>query len=122
VIICVSTVVLTTSIFILALGKFLAPNEAVKAWVRKVLAGIAEAWAGVNNSLISLYIGKNWDIQVPQEIDRKGCYLVNCNHQTLVDIPVLQYCFNRRLPFFRFFLKSQLIWVPFLGGRWRTLN
>jgi 1-acyl-sn-glycerol-3-phosphate acyltransferase len=48
--------------------------------------------------------------------------LVVCNHQSWVDIPVLQKLFNRRLPLLRFFLKSQLIWVPVLGLAWWALD
>jgi 1-acyl-sn-glycerol-3-phosphate acyltransferase len=39
-----------------------------------------------------------------------------------VDIPVLQKLLNRRVPFLRFFLKSQLIWVPLLGPAWWALD
>jgi 1-acyl-sn-glycerol-3-phosphate acyltransferase len=53
---------------------------------------------------------------------RGGNYLVLCNHQSWVDIPVLQKVFNRRIPFLRFFLKSQLIWVPLLGPAWWALD
>ncbi len=104
------------------MGKFLAPTGAARNWVRKVLAGIAEAWASVNNAVLSMSATTQWDIQIPKGLDRKGCYLVNCNHQSMVDIPVLQRCFNRHIPFLRFFLKSQLIWVPFLGTAWWALD
>ena len=87
-----------------------------------MLAGLAEAWASINNAVLSLHDNPEWDLDIPGGLDRKGCYLVNCNHQTWVDIAVLQRCFNRRLPFFRFFLKSQLIWVPFLGITWWALD
>ena len=51
-----------------------------------------------------------------------GHYLVMANHQTWVDIPVLQAALNRRVPFLRFFLKSQLFWVPLLGLAWWALD
>ena len=41
---CTSTVVLTVALCILALGKFLAPTDAARDAIRKVLAGIAETW------------------------------------------------------------------------------
>lgn len=37
------------------------------------------------------------------------------NHQSWVDIPALVQAFNRKTPYFKFFLKQELIWVPFLG-------
>lgn len=119
---CVSTVGLTLVICLLAIGKLLAPNESSRDQVRKTLARVAEAWVSINNFGLSLYRGTTWDVQIPDDLDYRGCYLVNCNHQSWVDIPVLQRCFNRRLPFLRFFLKSQLIWVPFLGAAWWALD
>lgn len=41
------------------------------------------------------------------------------NHQSWVDILVLLRVFNRRVPYFKFFLKSSLIWFPIIGlGCW----
>ena len=44
------------------------------------------------------------------------------NHQSWVDILVLQKVFNRRIPFLKFFLKQELIWVPLLGLAWWALE
>jgi len=121
-VISVNTIVLATLLFILAIVKFLAPTDSSRNAMRHVLTALAEAWISVNNSLFSLYRRPAWDIRIPGKLDRKGTYLVSCNHQSWVDILVMQYCFNRRLPFFRFFIKSQLIWVPFLGVAWWALD
>ena len=51
-----------------------------------------------------------------------GHYLVLANHQSWVDILVLQKVFNRRIPLLRFFLKRQLFWVPLLGLAWWALD
>jgi len=118
----ISTIVLTTLLCILAVGKFLAPTESFRNRMRQVLAGLAEFWISVNNSIFSLYRNMKWDIQVPDNLNNRGCYLVSSNHQSWVDILVLQRCFNRKLPFFRFFIKSQLFWVPFLGIAWWALD
>src|SRR5690554_188522 len=53
---------------------------------------------------------------------RDGHYLVLANHQSWVDILVLQKVFNRRIPLLRFFLKRQLFWVPVLGLAWWALD
>ena len=117
-----NTIVLTTVVCILAVFKLLLPEGPVRKWFRKVLAGLAELWIGINNAVFSLYRNTSWDIEIPPGLSRKGCYLVNSNHQSWVDILVLQRCFNRRLPLLRFFLKSQLFWVPFLGVAWWALD
>jgi 1-acyl-sn-glycerol-3-phosphate acyltransferase len=61
-------------------------------------------------------------VESSAELSYAGHYLVLSNHQSWVDIPVLQAVFNRRIPFMRFFLKSQLIWVPLLGLAWWALD
>jgi 1-acyl-sn-glycerol-3-phosphate acyltransferase len=106
---------------VLALFKLLAPEGPVREWFRRLLALVAELWIGINNLLLGLYRTR-WDVELPENLSRKGCYLVNSNHQSWVDILVLQRCFNRRLPLLRFFLKSQLFWVPFLGVAWWALD
>jgi 1-acyl-sn-glycerol-3-phosphate acyltransferase len=118
----VSTIVLTSTLIVLSITRFLTPPGAVLNSVRRFLAGIAELWISINNVLLSLSRKTRWDVEIPQTLDRRGCYLVNSNHQSWVDILVLQRCFNRLLPLLRFFLKSQLIRVPFLGMAWWALD
>ena len=48
--------------------------------------------------------------------------MVLANHQSWVDILVLQKVFNRRIPLLRFFLKRSLFWVPVLGLAWWALD
>jgi len=114
--------VLTTLLCILAIGKFLAPAGAFRNRMQRILAGLAELWISINNTVLSWYRNPQWDIEIPEGLDRKGCYLVSSNHQSWVDVMVLQRAFNRRLPFFRFFIKSQLFWIPFLGIAWWALD
>lgn len=118
----INTVVLTLVLFLLAIVKLVTPTEYLRNRMRHVLGGIAEAWISINNAILSLYRNPRWDIQIPDGLDHEGCYLVTSNHQTWVDVLVLQRAFNGRLPFFRFFIKSTLIWVPFLGAAWWALD
>ncbi|MEE4250272.1 MAG: acyltransferase, partial [Alcanivoracaceae bacterium] len=50
-----------------------------------------------------------------ENLRRDTSYLVISNHQSWVDIPALVEAFNNKTPYFKFFLKKELIWVPFLG-------
>lgn len=105
-----------------SLLKLLAPEGRARTAVRHGLTRIAESWIGVNNFLVSRERSTRWQLELPDGLDHEGSYLVVCNHQSWVDIVVLQYCFNRRLPLLRFFLKQQLIWVPVLGLCWWALD
>ena len=63
-----------------------------------------------------------WDVQGIEGLNRTGWYMVSCNHQSWVDILVLQHLLNRRIPLLKFFLKQQLIWVPIMGLAWWALE
>jgi 1-acyl-sn-glycerol-3-phosphate acyltransferase len=109
-------------LFAFTLVKLLLPLPALRRGLSRVLVVIAESWIGVNNALFGLFTRTRWDVTGLEGLRRDGNYLVLCNHQSWVDIPVLQKVFNRRIPFLRFFLKSQLIWVPLLGLAWWALD
>ena len=40
----------------------------------------------------------HWDVEGIEGLNYRSWYLVNCNHQSWVDILVLQHLFNRRIP------------------------
>lgn len=118
----VNTVVHVLPLFALALLKVVLPLDAVRLALSRALVAIAESWIGVNSALFDLFTRTQWRVEGLDGLRRDGNYLVLCNHQSWVDIPVLQKVFNRRIPFLRFFLKSQLIWVPLLGPAWWALD
>jgi 1-acyl-sn-glycerol-3-phosphate acyltransferase len=103
------------------LGKALARPSRRRAWGER-LARIAERWIAVNSAMIDRFTPTRITVELPPGLRRDGSYLVLSNHQSWVDIPVLQYVFNRRIPLLRFFLKKELIWVPLLGAAWWALD
>jgi 1-acyl-sn-glycerol-3-phosphate acyltransferase len=121
-IVSLSTIVLTTVIFILSIFKWLAPGIRARNAMTHWLSSLGELWISVNKLVTGFYRGLEWDIHLPDGLNRNSRYLVFCNHQSWVDILVLQHCLNRRAPFMRFLLKQQLIWVPFLGIAWWALD
>lgn len=117
-----NTLVHTTPLFFFAFLKWLVPAKAFRRFCDGVLIGLAESWIARNGQLIALFTPMKIEVEGLQGLDRNGHYLVLANHQSWVDIPVLQHTLNRRIPFLRFFLKSQLIWVPLLGLAWWALD
>ncbi|MGN6654684.1 MAG: acyltransferase [Rhodanobacter sp.] len=109
-------------IFAFTLIKLLLPVKAIRQACSRALVAIAESWIGVNNVLFEVFARVRWQVEGLDGLRRDGNYLVLCNHQSWVDIPVLQKVFNRRIPFLRFFLKQELIWVPLLGLAWWALD
>lgn len=64
----------------------------------------------------------DWHVTGLDGLSKDEWYLVNCNHQSWADIPVVQKVFNRKIPMLKFFLKQELIWVPLLGLCWWALD
>ena len=102
--------------------KALLPFEPVRLTSNPMLTGIAESWIGVNNWMWRTFTRTRVDLHEDAALRMDGHYLVLANHQSWVDILVLQKMFNRRIPFMRFFLKRQLFWVPLLGLAWWALD
>ncbi len=118
----INTIIHSLPIYALALCKLMPLSDAWRKRIRHRLAGFAESWIAVNNRILGRYRKLHWDVRLPDSLDRAKNYFVNANHQSWVDILVLQRTFNRKIPFLRFFLKQELIWVPFLGAAWWALD
>lgn len=120
-----STPVLTLLMMPPALIKLVLPMHGVRRWCDRMLTALATAWVAVNNAWIAALHPPgqaDWDVQGLQGLDPRGWYLVSPNHQSWVDILVLQRIFHRRIPFLKFFLKQELIWVPVIGLAWWALD
>jgi 1-acyl-sn-glycerol-3-phosphate acyltransferase len=109
-------------LFAVAFPKALVPLAAFRAACGRMLVRIAESWIGVNSWLIDHATPTRMRVEGGEGLRADGHYLVLANHRSWVDILVLQKVLNRRAPFMRFFLKSQLFWVPLLGLAWWALD
>ncbi|MEO0996280.1 MAG: acyltransferase [Pseudomonadota bacterium] len=109
-------------IFVMALVKLAVPVAAFRRWLSRLLIACAENWISGNKWILDLLTPTRWRIRDVPGLNRNDWYLVVSNHQTWVDVLALQYVFNRRVPFFKFFIKQQLVWVPFLGIAWWALD
>ena len=102
--------------------KLVLPFKAVRLAIDPVLLFIAESWISCNKGWMDLTQRTEWDVEGIEGLDAHSWYLVNSNHQSWVDILVLQYLLNRKIPLLKFFLKQQLIWVPVMGLAWWALD
>ena len=87
------------------------PNAALQAKSKQWAVKIAEQWIGNNNSMLSATQDTIYDIRGLEQLDPQRSYLLVSNHQSWTDIMVLQKVLNRQVPFARFFLKQELIWM-----------
>ena len=105
-----------------AVIKLLLPFKKVRLLMDPLLLRIAEAWIAGNSGWMRLTQKLDWEVSGIQDVSPKQWYLVVCNHQSWVDILVLQHVLNRRIPLLKFFLKKELIWVPIMGLAWWALE
>ena len=116
-----STLLFFIPILVLGLLK-LIPNQTLKINCTKRVDKIAQKWVGIN----ALYIEKSqlieWKITGLENFKTENWYLVVANHQSWLDIVVLQSILNRKIPVLKFFIKDQLKWVPFLGFSWWAMG
>jgi len=111
-----------TPLLLLAVVKLLLPAPAVRVRIDRTLNAIASAWIACNSGWMGLTQRTQWEVTGAEELRYDDWYLVNCNHQSWVDILVLQHVLNRRIPLLKFFLKQQLIYVPVIGLAWWALD
>jgi 1-acyl-sn-glycerol-3-phosphate acyltransferase len=117
-----NTLVHCVPLFTFALLKLLLPVPPLRRLLSRLLILIAESWIGVNDFTLQLFSRIDWDVHGKEGLMHGANYLVVSNHQSWVDIPVLQRTFNKEIPFLRFFLKQELIRVPILGLAWWALD
>jgi len=117
-----NTAFLSPPLVLLSLLKFIIPHKGFIIRLDKAVVGIATLWISINGWNSALFTKIQWDVRGLQQLKTKDWYLVISNHQSWVDILVLQKIFNRKIPFLKFFLKKELIWVPFLGLAWWALD
>ena len=117
-----NTLLHAVPLLLVAVVKAALPFAPVRRACNRWLPALAESWVGVNTAMLDRFTGTRFEVTGRADLRIDGHYLVLANHQSWVDIVVLQKVFNRRIPLLRFFLKRQLFWVPVLGLAWWALD
>ena len=117
-----NTILWCLPFYVLLLAKLALPVAPWRRGCTRVLMSLAESWSVCNNIGLRVTQPTRWDIRGVEGLSRRAWYLISCNHQSSVDVAVLQRTFTRRIPFPKYFMKKNLIWVPLLGGAWWALD
>ncbi|MFZ5563537.1 MAG: acyltransferase [Thermodesulfobacteriota bacterium] len=118
----VNTVFWCIPLYIIAIIKFLVPVPWFRRVCNRLLIAVSFSWIFCNNMNQNIFTRTPVIASGLEGLDREGWYLVVSNHQSWVDILVLQRVFYHQIPFLKFFLKKELIWVPILGLAWWALD
>jgi 1-acyl-sn-glycerol-3-phosphate acyltransferase len=116
-----STVVFGTLISVLGLLK-LIPVSQIRRVSTEICLGLAANWVSTNRLFLRLLHPVSWDIDYRAKLDPGKSYLIIGNHQSWADILIMFDLFHMRLPFPRFFLKHELLYVPLVGTGCRAMD
>ncbi|BCN25506.1 acyltransferase [Vibrio alfacsensis] len=111
----INSAVCSITICILAIFKLLLPTPKLKAKGTELANKVMWVWATINAGILSLSNRIEWDVQGGEHLKKDGWYLLISNHLSWTDIVVLCCVFKDRIPMPKFFLKQQLLYVPFIG-------
>ena len=118
----VNTVLCFVPLLILAVLKLLIPVAGVRRSITRILMAIGDLWISINSAILATGASIDWRATGLENLRRDEWYLVIVNHLSAVDILVVQKLLNRRIPFLKFFIKQELVWVPLLGVAWWALD
>lgn len=117
-----NTIFWCVPLYAVTLARLLIPHAGWRRACAQASVWIGENWIASNNLIFDLTQRTRWEFHGLDELRRDDWYFVVANHQSWVDIFVLQRAFNRRVPFLKFFIKQELIWFPILGPAWWALD
>jgi 1-acyl-sn-glycerol-3-phosphate acyltransferase len=100
----------------------LLPLKVARTASTYLLDHCASAWISVNVFMEQLFHPVRIKLSGDTDFNIHEWYMVIANHQSWVDILVLQRLLNHKVPFLKFFLKKELIYVPLLGLAWWALD
>lgn len=116
-----NTVVLFIPFLIVGLIK-LIPFQPTKKICNIILSALCSYWIDFNTYFVKFTRRIKWNIKGNLTTLPKQWYMVVANHQSWLDIVVLQQILHKRIPDLKFFVKDQLKWVPLLGFAWWVLD
>ncbi|MDP1603289.1 MAG: acyltransferase [Legionella sp.] len=100
----------------------LFPHFQWRVYCTRLIDNIIAFWCDTNNAYINRTQRIRWNVQGVDSLNPKAWHLLVANHQSWLDIVILQRLFNRKIPMLKFFIKDQLKWVPLLGFAWWAMG
>jgi 1-acyl-sn-glycerol-3-phosphate acyltransferase len=118
----VNTIFWLIPILIFSFLKAIIPIKLWRTLMSYLLDLMASNWIHVNTFNQWLFTRVKLKVTGAEQLSNNDWCLVVSNHQSWVDILVLQRTLIGKIPFLKFFLKKELIYVPFLGLAWWALD
>lgn len=113
-----ATLVFVVPFYIIVFFKLIIPIKGFRDVCSKGLEKIAIAWSKSINWMITLTTNIHWDIRGADDLDIKEWTLVTSNHLSYIDVWAMLKAATGPVPFYKFFIKRELLYVPLLGLCW----
>ncbi|GGW91833.1 acyltransferase [Alteromonas halophila] len=106
-------------IIILGLVKLILPLQVLRGAMLSVMHLLMFAFGKCSVFFIRLFNPVTIDVNIDGSLSKQSWYLIVANHLSYLDIILLIEFAAGRIPAPKFFLKQELIWLPFVGlGAW----
>ena len=116
-IIAINILTIPVIVILLALITKIMPIKSLKKILYKLSHNILpDLWVAINSFAMDVASTTEWEIIQNGELSREGWYFLMSNHQSWLDILVLQRVFLRKIPMLKFFMKQDLLWTLPIGG------
>lgn len=72
-------------------------------------------WVKLNTRIMAWFMSTRWQVIGAEKVDLRHWYVLLANHQSWLDIFVLQQVLGDKVPAPRYFMKRELLWLPVIG-------
>lgn len=110
-----NTAINSLFIVLFSLLKLVIPIPAISRRMGRMANRFMQNWLRGNALVLRLANRIDWQIIDRSQLNAEGWHLIICNHLSWTDIVIVGDLFRTRLPVPKFFLKYELLYVPFVG-------
>jgi len=111
----VNTAMTAFTVSFLGLIKLILPVPTVQKLCTRLANFTFWCWASLNLWMLNINNDIKWQVEGTEEVSTKQWYLMMANHLSWADIVILSSILKDKLPMPKFFLKHELLYVPFVG-------
>jgi 1-acyl-sn-glycerol-3-phosphate acyltransferase len=97
----------------------LIPVTWLRQFINPMIANFEIAFGVCSITLVKFFNRIDIDYRIQGELSKQQWYLLMVNHRSYLDVILVMNFAYERIPAPKFFLKQELIWLPFVGlGAW----
>ncbi|WP_299691323.1 acyltransferase [uncultured Vibrio sp.] len=111
----INTAVAALTLSLFAFIKLIAPIFVVQISCTHLANFTFWCWASLNLWMLNINNDIDWQVEGGEDISTKQWYLMISNHRSWADIVILSSIMKDKMPMAKFFVKHELLYVPFVG-------